>query len=86
MYTRAGYKVYIRVYGGLVAGGRIDGVAYSLFMLYTPHHTLPDTLHYASHTALQYTSYSHTGLHYILDHKHCKVQATSRFNITHKVG
>ena len=31
-------------------------------------------LHPASHTALHYASY--TGLHYILDHKHCKVQAT----------
>ena len=48
---------------GLVAGGRIDWGAYSLFMLYTPHHTQPNTTCYntfAQHNVLHHTAQRYT--------------------------
>ena len=39
----------------MVAGGRIDGGSYSLFMLYTPHHTPSNTTYICAYTLLLYT-------------------------------
>ena len=54
---------------GLVAGGRIDEGAYSLFMLYTPHHTQPNTTCYI--TLLKNTrseKYCNCMLHFTNEH------------------
>ena len=65
-YTQEQHIKYIRVYvyGGVVHGGRIDGGAYSLFILYTPHqHTQCLTLQLHLHCLALFSPHITTHVH-----------------------